>query len=45
MAFQEIQWHTIDDADFDGVDKDIQEITDASGAPVFDNIVPLWTDA
>ena len=45
MAFQEIQWHAIDDADFDGVENDIQEITDASGTPVFDNIVSVWTDA
>ena len=27
MVFQELDWHVIDDFDFDGVKNDIQEIT------------------
>ena len=44
MAFQELEWHTIDDIDFNGVDNDIPEITHEPGTSVHDNIDPFWKD-
>ena len=41
----EVEWHTIDNADFDGVEHDILEITEGPGTPEFENIEPTWTDA
>ena len=45
MAFQKLEWHAIDDVDFDGVENDIPEITHGLGTPVLDNIEPVWTNA
>ena len=45
MTFQELEWHAINDVDFDGVENDIPEITHGPGTPVLDNIGPVWTDA
>lgn len=41
----EVEWHAIDNADFDGVENDILEITEGPGTPEFENIEPTWTDA
>ena len=45
VAFQELEWHAIDDVDFNGVENDIPEITHRPGTPALDNIEPVWTDA
>ena len=45
MAFQELEWHEIDDVDFDDVENDIPEITHGPGTPGLDNIQPVWMDA
>ena len=45
MAFQELEWHAIDDVDFDGVKNDIPEFIHRPGNPLLDNIEPVWTDA
>ena len=44
MAFQELEWHVIDDIDFNGVENDIPEIIHGPGTPVLDNIDPFWID-
>ena len=44
MAFQELE-HAINDVDFDGFEKYIQEIIHGPGIPVLDNKGPVWTDA
>ena len=41
MAFQYLEWHAIDDIDFDGVQNNIPEITHGPGTPALDNIEPV----
>ena len=45
MAFQELEWHAIDDVDFDFDDNqvDISEIAPKSGTPVIEDIQPIWS--
>ena len=43
MAFQELEWHPVDDVDFDDAEADILEIAHESGTPVSDGIEPIWT--
>lgn len=45
MAFQEVEWHAIDDVDFDSVDNDNPEITHGPRICALDNIEPSWTGA
>ena len=45
MAFPELEWHAINEVDFDGVENDIPEIIQGPGIPVLDNIEPVSTDA
>ena len=45
MAFQRLEWHAIDDIDFDGVENDIPEFIRTPGNPLLDNIEPVWVDA
>ena len=44
MAFQELEWHTIEDVDFDDAEPGILEIVHKSGTPVLDVIEPVWTN-
>ena len=42
IASQELEWHAIDDVDFD--DKsDIPEVVAKSGAPILNDMDPIWT--
>ena len=43
MAFQELEWHAVDDVDFDDAEADILEIVNESGIPALDGIKPVWT--
>ena len=43
MAFQEPEWHAVDDVDFDDAEADILKIVHESGTPVLDGIEPVWT--
>ena len=45
MAFQELEWHAIDDVDFDFDENqvDISEIAPKSGTPVIEDIQPIWS--
>ena len=43
MAFQELEWHAVDDVDFDDAQADILKIVHESGTPVLDSIEPVWT--
>ena len=43
MAFQELEWHAVDDVDFDDAEADILEVVHESGTPVLDGIEPVWT--
>ena len=43
MAFQDLEWHAVDDVDFDDAEADILEIDHESGTPVLDGIEPVWT--
>ena len=43
MAFQELEWHAVDDVDFHDVEADILEIVHESETPVLDGIEPVWT--
>ena len=43
MAFRELEWHAIDDVDFDDNQVDISEIAPKSGTPVIENIQPIWS--
>ena len=43
MAFQELEWHAVDDVNFDDAEADILEIVHESGNPVLDDIEPVWT--
>ena len=45
LAFQELEWHSIDDIDFDDVENDIPEINHGPGTHVLTNIEPVWMDA
>ena len=38
MTFQELEWHPVDEVDFNGVENDIPGITHGPGTPVLDNI-------
>ena len=42
MAFQELEWHAVDDVDFDDAEADIPKIVHESGIPVSDGIEPVW---
>ena len=44
MAYQELEWHAMDDVDFEGLD-DIREIDFDIGTPVLDNVDPIWTNS
>ena len=43
MAFQELEWHAVDDVGFDDAEADILEIVHESGTPALDGIEPVWT--
>ena len=43
MAFQALEWHAVDDVNFDDAEADILEIIHESGTPVLDGIKPVWT--
>ena len=43
MAFQELEWHAVEDVDFDDAEDDIWEIFHESGTPALDGIEPIWT--
>ena len=43
MAFQELEWHKMDDVDFDGNIEDVSELVVKSGTPVLDNRDPVLT--
>ena len=43
MAFEELEWHAVDDIDFDDAEADILEVVHKSGTPVLDGIEPVWT--
>ena len=45
MALPELEWHVIDDVDFDGVENDIPEIIQGPAVPVLGNIEPVSTNA
>ena len=42
MAFQELEWHAINDVDFDD-ESDIPEVVPKSGTPVLNDMDPIWT--
>ena len=42
MAFQELEWHAIDDVDFDD-ESDIPEVVPKGGSPVLNDVDPIWT--
>ena len=42
MAFQELEWHAIDDVDFE-VDDEIPEFVLQSWSPLIENNEPIWT--
>ena len=41
MAFQELEWHAVDDVVFDDAQADILKIVHESGPPVLDGIEPV----
>ena len=43
MAFQELEWHAVDDVDFHDAEADILEIVHESETSVLDGIEPVWT--
>ena len=43
MAFQELEWHAVDDVDFHDAEADILEIVHESETPVLNGIEPVWT--
>ena len=45
MACQELEWHAINDVDFDGVENDVPEITHGPRTLILDNVEPVWTDS
>ena len=42
MAFQELEWHAVDDVDFNDAEADIIEIVHESETSVLDGIWPVW---
>ena len=44
MAFQELEWHAVEDVDFDDAEPGILEIVHKSGSPVLDVIEPVSTN-
>ena len=38
MAFQELEWHSVDEVDFDDAEADILELVHESRTPVLDGI-------
>ena len=43
LAFQDLEWHAVDDLDFDDAEADILEIVHESGTSVLDGIEPFCT--
>ena len=43
IAFQELDWHAVDDVDFDDAEANILGIVHESGTPVLSGIEPVWT--
>ena len=43
MTFQELEWHAVDDVDFNDAEADIQEIVHESRTPALCGIEPVWT--
>ena len=43
MEFQELEWHAVDDVDFNDAEADISEIVHESGTPVLDGMEPVCT--
>ena len=43
MAFQELEWHIIEDADFEVDETEIPGDVVQSGTPVIDKLEPIWT--
>lgn len=43
MAFQELEWHAIDDVEWEADEDEIPDVALQSGTPVIDNIQPVWT--
>ena len=43
MAFQELEWHAIEDVDFEVDETEISEDVVQSGTPVIDKLEPIWT--
>ena len=43
MAFQEFEWHAVNDVDFNDLEADILEIVHEIGTTVLDGIEPVWT--
>ena len=43
MAFQDLEWHAVNDLDFDDAEADIIENVRESGTPVLDGIEPFCT--
>ena len=42
VAFQELEWHLIDDVEFEGNVEDIDELPAKSGTPILTNTEPIW---
>ena len=43
MAFQDLEWHAVNDLDFDDAEADIIENVHESGNPLLDDIEPFCT--
>ena len=43
MAFQELEWHAVDDVDFDDAEAGTLEIIHEGGTSVLHGIEPVWT--
>ena len=43
MTFQELEWHAIEDVDFEVDETEILEDVVQSGTPVIDKLEPIWT--
>ena len=41
MAFQELEWHAVDDVGFNDAEAEILEIVQKIGTPVLDGIEPV----
>ena len=42
MAFQELEWHEIDDVEFEGNVEEISELAAKNGTPILTNTDPKW---